>query len=56
MLQVIEWPEKGSTKRYPRGGWWVVRDDKGYAPREGPFRTQQEAEDAKARRDVDNQP
>lgn len=50
MIEVIEWPVKGSAKRYPKGGWYVVesREGQGYTPLAGPFRTVQEAEVVKA--------
>lgn len=44
-VEVIEWPEKGSARRFPMGGWWVVerRPGWGYFPLAGPFRTEGEA-------------
>lgn len=45
--KVIEWPQKGSARRFPAaGGWYVVeeRAGRGYTPIAGPFKTQGEAE------------
>lgn len=45
--EVIEWPQAGSAKRYPLGGWWVVEHSeksRGYFPLAGPFKTRAEAE------------
>lgn len=44
-IRVIEWPDKGSAKRFPTGGWWVVIDTlgRGFSPLAGPFATQDEA-------------
>jgi hypothetical protein len=47
---IIEWPQKGSARRWPMGGWYVVnyRFASGYEPIAGPFRTKEEAEAVEA--------
>lgn len=49
-VKVIEWPEKGSAKRWPHGGWYVVeeRPGRGFTPLLGPLRTEKEGQAALA--------
>ena len=53
MRKVIEWPEQGSARRYPMGGWWVVEETlNGLFPVYGPFRRRVEAENTQAIEDA----
>ena len=51
-VRVIEWPQAGSARRYPHGGWWVVEERPGpvFFPLAGPFRREAEADAARAAR------
>lgn len=46
MVKVIEWPEPGSARQFPVGGWWVVEENERgeYTPLAGPFSTRTKAE------------